>query len=133
KRRPPHKSQKQQIAAKYIDKCFFDHCGRQSKWHQEGYFDNKKGSVYLEIHHIIQLKHSHLFKNDIDIKENMLPLCPNCHRKLHNAKDIIVKDLLKTIYSKIDKKKWIREGIYIDVNTLGSFYGIEADLEETND
>ncbi|MDR3306576.1 MAG: HNH endonuclease [Endomicrobium sp.] len=123
--------QKQDIVSKYQSKCFFDYSGCQSNWHKEGYFLNKKQFVYLEIHHIIKLEHSHLFKNDIDIKENMIPLCPNCHRKLHNAQDNIVKDLLIKIYGGIDKKAWIRNGIFVDINTLGSFYGLEKDLEQS--
>ena len=122
--------QKQDIIKKYQSKCFFDYSGIESNWHKEGYFLNKKQLRYLEIHHIIKLEHSHLFKNDIDIKENMIPLCPNCHRKLHNAQDEIVKDLLITIYGSIDKKTWIKHGIFVDINTLGSFYGLENDLEK---
>jgi hypothetical protein len=122
--------QKQSIIKRYQSKCFFDYLGVQSDWHKEGYFLNKKQLRYLEIHHIIKLEHSHLFKNDIDIKENMIPICPNCHRKLHNAQDEIVKDLLMKIYDGIDKKAWIKNGIFVDMNTLGSFYGLEEDLEK---
>jgi hypothetical protein len=122
--------QKQGIIKKYQDKCFFDYTGVQHKWHKEGYFLNKKQLRYLEIHHIIKLENSHLFKNDIDIKENMIPLCPNCHCKLHNAQDEIVRDLLIKIYGSIDKKVWIKNGIFVDINTLGSFYGLEEDLEK---
>jgi hypothetical protein len=60
----------------------------------------------------------------------MIPLCSNCHRKLHNAHDNIVKDLLIKVYDRIDKKAWIKKGIFVDINTLGSFYGLEEDLEE---
>jgi 5-methylcytosine-specific restriction endonuclease McrA len=122
--------QKQDIIKKYQDKCFFDYSGIQSDWHKDGYFLNKKQLRYLEIHHIIKLEHSHLFKNDIDIKENMIPLCPNCHRKLHNAQDDTVKNLLIKIYNGIDKKSWMKNGIFVDINTLGSFYGLEEDLEK---
>jgi 5-methylcytosine-specific restriction endonuclease McrA len=122
--------QKQDVIKKYQSKCFFDYSAIQSDWHEAGYFLNKKQLRYLEIHHIIKLEHSHLFKNDINIKENMIPLCPNCHRKLHNAQDDIVKNLLTTIYSGIDKKAWIKNGIFVDINTLGSFYGLAEDLEK---
>lgn len=121
--------QKQEVINKYEKRCFFDY-GDYSEWHKKGYFLTKKRLVYLEIHHLIKLEHSHLFNNDIDIKENMIPLCPNCHRKLHNAQNNIVKDLLIKMYSGIDKKAWIKKGIFVDINTLGSFYGLEEDLEE---
>jgi hypothetical protein len=34
------------------------------------------------------------------------------------------------VYDRIDKKAWIKKGIFVDINTLGSFYGLEEDLEE---
>ncbi|MDR0820616.1 MAG: HNH endonuclease [Endomicrobium sp.] len=122
--------QKQEVINKYEKRCFFDYFGDHSAWHKEGYFLTKKCLVYLEIHHIIKLEHSHLFNNDIDIRENMIPLCPNCHRKLHNVQNNIVKNLLIKMYSGIDKKAWIKKGIFVDINTLGSFYGLEGDLEK---
>jgi hypothetical protein len=50
---------------------FFNYSEVHSEWHKEGCFLTEKYLVYLEIHHIIKLEHSHLFKNDIDIEENL--------------------------------------------------------------
>jgi 5-methylcytosine-specific restriction protein A len=38
------------------------------------------GDPYLEVHHIIPLS-----EDGLDITENVLALCPNCHRELHHG------------------------------------------------
>ncbi|GHT03814.1 hypothetical protein AGMMS5026_04890 [Endomicrobiia bacterium] len=70
-----------------------------------------------------------MFNNDIDIKENMIPLCPNYHRKLHNAQNNIVKDLLIKMYSGIDKKAWIKRGIFVDMCCGGASVGLNANAK----
>ena len=44
----------------------------------------------LDEHHIIPKKY-----NGLDVKENIIYLCPNCHRKLHNK-------ILKHLFNLID-------------------------------
>ncbi|MDR0831249.1 MAG: HNH endonuclease [Prevotellaceae bacterium] len=114
---------------KYNYRCFIDWCECDSNIHQQTYFKKRDGTIYLEGHHLIQMENSKLFKNSLDVLENIIPLCPNCHRKIHNAEEKDVVNMLKTIYKKIDKKQFIKQGIFVDINTLGSFYGIEEDIE----
>lgn len=47
-------------------------CGKQAP------FDDKNGQPYLESHHIIWLS-----KGGADSIDNVVALCPNCHRKMH--------------------------------------------------
>lgn len=42
-------------------------------------FKSKKGEPYLEVHHIQWLS-----KGGLDVPENTVALCPNCHRKMHS-------------------------------------------------
>ena len=47
--------------------------------HQPAPFINKKtGEPYLEIHHIVPLS-----QGGSDTIDNVIALCPNCHRKRH--------------------------------------------------
>lgn len=49
-------------------------------------FINKKGQPFLEVHHI-----DFLSKGGLDAIDNVIALCPNCHRKMHaneSQKDI---------------------------------------------
>lgn len=121
---------KENALQKYAGKCFFHFCGQDEKWHEQSYFTTKRKTVYLEAHHVIKLEHSQLFNSDLDIVDNLIPLCPNCHRKIHNAEDSAVAGMLRTIYSHIDKKAWIKKGIFIDIDTLASFYGLSKDMGE---
>lgn len=41
-------------------------------------FKDKKGEPFLEVHHIVWLS-----ENGEDRLDNMVALCPNCHRKMH--------------------------------------------------
>lgn len=49
---------------------------------KEAPFVNSKGEPYLESHHVVSLS-----DNGKDSIVNTVALCPNCHRKMHYAKD----------------------------------------------
>ena len=115
---------------RFSHECFFDFHNIDHDWHQHSYFSTRKNERYLEGHHVIKLEHSALFNNDLDIVENIIPLCPNCHRKLHNADEATVAKMLDFIYEHLDKKTWIRKGIFVDIDTLCSFYGLSKDIKE---
>ena len=115
---------------KFSNECFFAFHNVDRDWHKQAYFNTRKNERYLEGHHIIKLEHSSLFNNDLDIVENIIPLCPNCHRKLHNADEATVAKMLNLIYNNLDKKIWIRKGIFVDIDTLCSFYGLSKDIKE---
>lgn len=121
---------KQEVMKNYEYKCFF-HCYSQDNnektMHELSYFKTKKNLIYLEAHHMIQMENAKFFNHDIDIVENIIPVCPICHRKLHNANNDIVYKMLKTYYQNADKKVLIQKGIFVDIETLARFYGIAED------
>jgi 5-methylcytosine-specific restriction protein A len=41
------------------------------------------GTPYLEVHHIKPLSEQDVTEESLDVLENVLALCPNCHRKMH--------------------------------------------------
>ena len=52
-------------------------------------FMSKTGKPYLEVHHIIPINAQEDFPNvNIDIPENVVCLCPSCHREIHNGKTL---------------------------------------------
>lgn len=63
-------------------------------------FLNKEGEPFLEVHHIKELANG-----GSDSLDNVIALCPNCHRKihiLHDEEDIeFLTDLAKTYYEKL--------------------------------
>ena len=63
------------------------------------------------------------FEFDIDVPENILCLCPTCHRKIHLAQDEDKKELLNEAFK--NRKSVLRErGIVVDTNMLFSMYSI---------
>lgn len=65
---------------------------------QKAPFNDKKGTPYLECHHIIWLS-----KGGADSTNNTVALCPNCHKKMHVVAD--EKDI-KFLQEKIEKNEY---------------------------
>ena len=85
-------------------------------------FISKKGVQYQEAHHLIPMKAQKHYKNkNIDIPENIVGLCPNCHRAIHNANKETKMKILERLYNnKIDDLKKV--GIDITLEDLYNKY-----------
>ncbi|WP_198218432.1 MULTISPECIES: HNH endonuclease [unclassified Snodgrassella] len=77
---------------------------RQAKGHcdlceQPAPFTNKEHQPYLECHHIIWLS-----QNGADTLDNIVALCPNCHRKMHIVQDENdIKRLINIAYQRMQE------------------------------
>ena len=78
---------------------------------------------YMEAHHLIPISKQDYFDYDIDVPENILCFCPNCHRKIHLSENITKEEILKKVYYK-RQKKLTQRGIILDFNALLNFYRI---------
>lgn len=77
-------------------KCFFD------ERHET--FSSKTRPNYVEGHHIIHISYQDNFPEiDLDCKDNIIPLCPNCHKAIHLSIDEHKKYLLKYILENHDE------------------------------
>lgn len=84
-------------------------------------FTTKKEVPYQEGHHLIPIKAQKDFEKNIDRPENIVCLCPICHRAVHNAKKEERIEILKKLYdNKIDNLK--RVGIDISFEDLFNKY-----------
>lgn len=87
-------------------------------------FFNKNGEPYLEIHHIIPMNAQDRFEVSIDVAENMVSLCPSCHREIHNGRD--AEKMIGEIY--YQRKRLLNNKQIVlknDLEELLSFYGIK--------
>jgi len=85
-------------------------------------FINKKTQKqYMEAHHLIQMNKQWAFEFDIDVPENILCLCPTCHRKIHLAEDDQKREILQQAFN-IKKDALPKRGISIDFGALCAFY-----------
>lgn len=84
-------------------------------------FTTKMGVQYQEGHHLIPIKSQKDFEMNIDRPENIVCLCPTCHRAVHNArKEEKIQMLSKLYNSKIDALN--KAGIYISFEDLYNKY-----------
>lgn len=125
---PIYKAKKEQITSYYFPRdqrfaliamesnnwqCFFN------KKHE--LFKKDDGTPYLEAHHIIPMKYYEDFNVSIDQPCNIVPLCPNCHRKIHHAQMHVRYKMIRNLYNRrINDFK--RHQLNITLKRLLSYY-----------
>jgi len=77
----------------------------------------------MEAHHLIPMGKQGDFEYDIDVPENIMSLCPNCHKKIHLSEDIAKRDILKEAYDRRNNQL-LKRGIGIDSSPLFEIYNI---------
>ena len=73
----------------------------------------------MEAHHLIPMEYYNNFDVSIDVEENIISLCSNCHREIHHGKDASV--IVKKLYEQ--RKHYLQKaGIDISLNQLLVWY-----------
>lgn len=87
-------------------------------------FLSKNGKVdFVEAHHLIPMAAQDFYKNTLDFADNIVALCPNCHRLVHNAVEPVRKEALIELYKK-RKNRYIIHGINVSQKEFLNYYGI---------
>lgn len=74
---------------------------------------------YTEPHHLVPLRYSDRFSVSLDVEENIVSLCSNCHNQLHYGRDI--RPLLESLYQQ--RKDLLKSvGIEITLEELFEMY-----------
>lgn len=76
---------------------------------------------YTEPHHLIPMAYQEEFNYSIDIEENIVSLCSNCHNEIHYGKD--AKYLIEKLYNE-RKNLLAKKKIVISLEKLLSYYGL---------
>ncbi len=79
---------------------------------------------YMEPHHLIPVSKRDLFEKEIDIIQNIISLCPNCHKAIHYAFHEDRVKILKQAYA-IKQAGLQTKGIGITIEQLFEFYKIQ--------
>ena len=87
-----------EVIQKYNYKCFFN------KNHTT--FPTQNRSNYVEGHHIIPISLQDSFLHNLDIENNIIPLCPNCHKAIHLATNQYKEKLLNYIIENTNIKNY---------------------------
>ncbi|MFA6194767.1 MAG: hypothetical protein WC719_03425 [Patescibacteria group bacterium] len=78
-------------------------CGCHSKEHL--YFTaNSTKENFVEGHHMIPMEYQHQYwterKINLDCPQNITPLCPHCHSKIHNAIPVQKSEVISELFHK---------------------------------
>ncbi|MCX6077175.1 MAG: HNH endonuclease [Campylobacterales bacterium] len=82
---------------------------------------NATSENYVEGHHLIPISQYVHFDNDVDVRANIVSLCPTCHRMLHYGEKEEVHNALSALYSKrINRLKKVN--LDISLEKLHTYY-----------
>ena len=87
-------------------------------------FPSSSGEQFMEAHHLIPMEYQENFIVSIDVPENIVSLCPNCHRGFHNSNNDYKMGLIYAMFEKRQNELNFR-GINIDYEELLSLYKIK--------
>lgn len=79
---------------------------------------------YVEGHHLIPIFAQDQFEYTIDFADNIVTLCPNCHRKIHYGLQEDKYEMIQLLYER-RKDIYPKYGIEITLKELLSFYNVE--------
>ena len=66
----------------------------------ETFISARTGNQFVEAHHLIPMEYQGEFSVSIDVPENIISLCPNCHRAFHNSIALNQENLISKFYEK---------------------------------
>lgn len=82
---------------------------------------NKK--PYVEAHHLIPMAAQEYFVHTIDFADNIVSLCPTCHRRIHYAVKRERRRLVETLFEQ-RRERFRKYGINLEKKRMLSFYEI---------
>lgn len=85
------------------------------------FVSNKSKNQFMEAHHLIPMEFQDDFDSDLDVPENIICLCPNCHRSFHHSTKEYLTKLIKRFYSQRNEGLQYRD-IIITEERLTKYY-----------
>lgn len=81
----------------------------------------KSKKNYTEPHHLIPMKYSDRFEVSLDVEENIVSLCSNCHNQIHYGEG--AKELVLKLFN--ERKEHLEKvGLFITEEELLHMYGL---------
>ncbi len=88
-------------------------------------FVSENGQVpFMEAHHLIPMEFQSKYDSSIDVPENIVSLCPNCHRSIHHSIRSTRLEILKLLFEKRRQLLFSKRGLMLEFEKLISFYNI---------
>jgi 5-methylcytosine-specific restriction protein A len=82
---------------------------------------------FVEAHHLIPMQYQDRFPFSLDIPENIVALCPICHRKLHHSRFSELKSALSKLFANRSERLKSRD-IVIELSAINEMY--QSEVEE---
>lgn len=82
-------------------------------------FTMDDGKEYMEAHHLIPLSKNTNFDDSLSQSENIICLCPNCHREIHRGRNRL--ELVEELWNQ-RKTELKAAGIGIKLSDLKAYY-----------
>ena len=83
----------------------------------------KTGKPFMEAHHLIPMEKQAEFEFSLDVSENIVCLCPTCHRKFHNGTKEDKKVLIHRFHNERTEGLNSRR-IYVEREVVERFYKV---------
>lgn len=87
------------------------------------FLNNADAKPYMEAHHLIPMSVQDYFEYTLDFADNIVCLCPNCHRKIHHAIDSEKSEIIKFLFENRENR-YRKYSIDINFKKILSFYEI---------
>ena len=118
--RSPKKSADALLSAGY-------HCEIDSR--HKSFTSSQTGENYVEAHHLIPLKQQEHYSFSLDVRANIVSLCPNCHRLVHHAKSEEREQLLVEL---LNRRKVALEEKGISIKQQNLLRTYRSGIDETD-
>lgn len=82
------------------------------------------GTTFMEGHHLIPLEFQDEFEQSLDFVDNVVCLCPTCHRKIHYAKLRERLALVELLFERRCQK--LTKQVDVTLSQLKNFYSISS-------
>lgn len=93
----------------------------------ETFTSRKTKKPFVEAHHLIPIQCQDAFEVSLDVPENIVALCPGCHRKLHHAAFRDIRRSVANLFSQRGEGLKSRS-IVLPLEKLTEFY--QGEIEE---
>ena len=93
------------------------------------FISNTTNKPYMEAHHLVpvafQAQMWDKFHINIDCLENLVSLCPNCHKAFHYGTKEVKAQMIVTLFAKI-AHKYQAIGFSISIDEIKKLYGVNG-------
>ena len=89
----------------------------------ETFISASTGDFFVEPHHFIPVSRNTEFEYDLDVEENIIVLCPNCHRAIHYGDIKLRQRMIDRFYG--NRIEGLRnKKIDVTLHKIYEFYGV---------